>query len=53
MSIATDPEAVAFHIAESHEGITARGDYTGEIPGAIRPLLKWTTNYNLQLKAGI
>ena len=39
------PEAVAFHIAESNEGITARGDYTGEIPGAIRPLLKWTTNY--------
>jgi lipopolysaccharide transport system ATP-binding protein len=39
------PEAVAFHIAESNEQVTARGDYTGEIPGAIRPLLKWTTNY--------
>ena len=40
------PEAVAFHMAESNEGITARGDYTGKIPGAVRPLLKWTTNYN-------
>jgi len=41
------PEAVAFHVTESREGITARGDYTGEIGGVIRPLLKWTTKYNL------
>jgi lipopolysaccharide transport system ATP-binding protein len=40
------PEAVAFHTAESNEEITARGDYTGEFPGAVRPLLKWATNYN-------
>ncbi|MDP3091203.1 MAG: ABC transporter ATP-binding protein [Nitrospira sp.] len=40
------PEAVAFHVTESNEGITARGDYTGDIPGKIRPLLKWTTNCN-------
>ncbi|MBK8277198.1 MAG: hypothetical protein IPK92_15600 [Nitrospira sp.] len=40
------PEAVAFHVTESNEGITARGDYTGDIPGKIRPLLKWTTNSN-------
>ncbi|MEO8045856.1 MAG: polysaccharide ABC transporter ATP-binding protein [Nitrospirota bacterium] len=40
------PEAVAFHTIESHDEITARGDYTGRFSGAIRPLLKWTTNYN-------
>jgi hypothetical protein len=40
------PEAVAFHTIESHDEITARGDYTGRFYGAIRPLLKWTTNYN-------
>jgi len=39
-------EAVAFHTAESNEEVTARGDYTGEFPGAVRPLLKWATNYN-------
>jgi lipopolysaccharide transport system ATP-binding protein len=41
------PEAVAFQIVESKEGITARGDYTGEMEGAVRPLLKWTTDYSL------
>lgn len=39
------PEAVAFQIVESNEGITARGDYTGKMEGAVRPLLKWTTDY--------
>ena len=40
------PKAVAFHVTESNDGITARGDIIGQIAGAIRPLLKWTTNYN-------
>jgi hypothetical protein len=33
-----------FHVVESSEGETARGDYTGVMPGAIRPILKWETN---------
>ena len=45
MSIATIQKRWRFISLKANEGITARGDYTGEIPGAIRPLLKWTTNY--------
>lgn len=37
------PEAIAFHIMDSHEGDSARGDYVGSMPGAIRPLLNWST----------
>ncbi len=40
------PEAVAFHVTESNEGVTARGDYAGDMPGLIRPLLKWTTQFS-------
>ena len=47
MSIATIPKRWRFNAIESHDEITARGDYTGRFYGAIRPLLKWTTNYNL------
>jgi lipopolysaccharide transport system ATP-binding protein len=36
-------EGVAFHVADAHEGDSARGDYTGPIAGAVRPLLPWTT----------
>jgi len=39
-----EPDAVMFHVVESSEGETARGDYTGVMPGAIRPILKWETN---------
>ena len=39
-----EQEAVMFHVVESSEGETARGDYTGVMPGAIRPILKWETN---------
>jgi lipopolysaccharide transport system ATP-binding protein len=37
------PEAIAFHIMDSHDGDSARGDYVGSMPGAIRPLLNWST----------
>lgn len=37
------PEAVAFHVIDSQDGDSARGDYTGTFPGAIRPLLPWRT----------
>jgi lipopolysaccharide transport system ATP-binding protein len=35
--------AVAFMVADSLEGDSARGDWTGHMPGVVRPLLKWTT----------
>ncbi len=37
------PEAIAFHVIDSHDGDSARGDYVGMMPGVIRPLLNWST----------
>jgi lipopolysaccharide transport system ATP-binding protein len=37
-----EPEVVAFHVMDSLDGDSARGDYAGPIPGVIRPLLRWT-----------
>lgn len=36
-------DAVAFTVADDLSGNTARGDYAGHLPGAVRPLLKWET----------
>jgi lipopolysaccharide transport system ATP-binding protein len=36
-------DAVSFQIIERSDGISARGTYKGSIPGAIRPMLDWTT----------
>jgi lipopolysaccharide transport system ATP-binding protein len=38
-------DAVAFHVVDSMDGDSARGDYGGSIPGVIRPLLNWTDEY--------
>ena len=37
------PEAIAFHVMDSLDGDSARGDYVGSMPGAVRPLLNWST----------
>jgi lipopolysaccharide transport system ATP-binding protein len=37
------PSVLAFHVVDKWEGDTARGDYGGQMPGMIRPLLKWRT----------
>jgi lipopolysaccharide transport system ATP-binding protein len=44
-------DAIAFEVADSTEGGSVRGDYIGPIPGVIRPLFKWTTNFNAPSKA--
>lgn len=36
-------DAVALHVVDSFNPDSARGDWDGPMPGAIRPLLKWTT----------
>jgi len=37
-------DAAAFHVIDSMDGDSARGDWTGALGGAVvRPLLKWTT----------
>jgi lipopolysaccharide transport system ATP-binding protein len=33
---------VAFHVYDPAEGDSARGDFTGEFRGVVRPLLEWT-----------
>jgi lipopolysaccharide transport system ATP-binding protein len=36
-------EAVAFHVQDPGEGHSARGIFTGQWRGVVRPLLEWTT----------
>ncbi len=36
-------DAVAFQVIDSVEGDSARGDWTGEMQGVVRPLLNWTS----------
>ena len=36
-------QAVAFHVVDSMEGDSVRGDWGGEWSGAVRPKLEWTT----------
>lgn len=38
-------DAVAFQVVDSMDGNSVRGDYSGHIPGVIRPLLQWETRY--------
>ena len=39
------PRVVGFRVVDPGTGDTARGDVTGRWEGAIRPLLKWTTDH--------
>ena len=38
-------DAIAFHIEDTLDGDTARGDWDGTFPGVVRPLLTWDTVY--------
>lgn len=38
-------DVVSFQVIDSLDGDSARGDYAGPIPGVVRPLLKWSTNF--------
>ncbi len=40
-----EKEAVAFQVVDNLEGDSARGDYIGNISGAVRPLLNWSTEH--------
>ena len=37
---------VGFQVVDSMDGDTHRGDWAGPQPGAVRPLLEWTTRYD-------
>jgi lipopolysaccharide transport system ATP-binding protein len=41
-----EQDAVSFQVIDSFEGDSVRGDWTGRIGGAVRPLLKWKTHFN-------
>jgi len=38
-------DVVAFQVIDSLDGDSARGDYAGSMPGVVRPLLRWTTQF--------
>lgn len=38
-------DAVAFHVVDSLDGDSARGEFAGRYPGVVRPALRWTTEY--------
>jgi lipopolysaccharide transport system ATP-binding protein len=35
--------AVSFHVQDPGDGDSARGLFTGQVKGVVRPLLNWTT----------
>ena len=37
--------AVAFQVIDSFDGDAARGDLVGQMPGVVRPLLKWSNRF--------
>jgi lipopolysaccharide transport system ATP-binding protein len=37
--------AVSFHVVDSMEGDSARGDWAKDMPGVVRPLLDWKTEF--------
>jgi len=41
-----EPNVVTFQVVDPQEGDSARGDYAGPVPGAMRPLLDWTTAFH-------
>ena len=38
-------DAVAFQVVDTLDGDSARGDYTGPMPGIVRPMLNWTSQF--------
>ena len=37
---------ISFLVVDSADGDSARGDYTKNIPGVVRPLLEWSTEFS-------
>lgn len=47
---AVELDAVAFQVVDRTDGDGARGTYTGDWPGVVRPLLDWTVEWLPDLK---
>ncbi len=41
---------IAFHVSDTSDGDSARGDYAKQMSGAVRPILDWTTQYTPNLR---
>lgn len=41
-----EQEVIAFQVLDDLQGDSARGDFSGDMVGVVRPLLKWTTEFN-------
>ena len=39
-------DAVAFHVVDSLDGDSTRGDWVGNMAGIVRPLLQWETQFS-------
>jgi lipopolysaccharide transport system ATP-binding protein len=39
------PQAVTFQVLDHFDGDAVRGDYIGEYPGVVRPMVDWTTHF--------
>jgi lipopolysaccharide transport system ATP-binding protein len=42
----SERKVIAFHVSDSIDGDSARGDYAKKMPGVVRPMLDWTTRYS-------
>jgi lipopolysaccharide transport system ATP-binding protein len=40
-----ESDALSFNVVDSLEGDSARGDYAGLLPGIVRPILDWETDF--------
>ncbi|OGI61650.1 MAG: ABC transporter [Candidatus Muproteobacteria bacterium RBG_16_60_9] len=47
-----EPQVIAFGVRDNMGAGTARGDWAGDMPGVIRPLLKWDTEVAAGVAAG-
>lgn len=45
------PEAISFQVVDSLDGDSARGEYAGPMPGLVRPMLRWTTEFRPERNA--
>jgi lipopolysaccharide transport system ATP-binding protein len=48
---AIERQVVAFQVIDSCDGDSARGDWAGQHPGVVRPMLKWDTVFVPEEKA--
>ncbi len=46
-------DAVAFQVIDSLDGNSARGDYAGPMPGMVRPLVPWRTEFRSAHQGGV